>query len=250
MKTRLLVLTSLLALPLISACGQLPNPAERSSDHSTVFAESDNIADAALRVANLTTLFLDVNDEYDFNYYLSFSDGRELHISDYTFVSTDQSVLTIENYVAKAVGEGFCYVNVSGPGLKKTYKQTVYVGSVAGNYVLDGKVGSSNVSMNLGSEGFTLAVQEGTYHKDDIAAYNGTGTWSREAVCFLALTFNGAAPTEVRSIENALAAFGLPNDVLSQIQTNYYGRLNYEEGVGITCDMFFHDTLIKLVNAK
>ncbi len=249
MKTKLLVLASLLALPLVTACDQLTNPTRRS-DHSTVFVDSDNMADTALRIANLTTLFLDVDDEYDFNYYLSFSDGRELNIADYTFVSTDNNVLTINNYVAKAVGEGFCYVNVSGPGLKKTYKQTVYVGSVAGNYVLDGKVGSSNVSMNLNDEGFTLQVQEGVYHKEDIAAYSGSGAWSRESIFFLKLAFEGAAPTEVLSIENALASFGLPEDVIPSIQTNYFGRLNYEEGIGITCDMFFHDSLITLVNAK
>ncbi len=249
MKAKLLVLASLMTLPLVSACGMLP-PNPRSSDYSTVYVDSEKDIDAAIRIANLTTIFLNVGDEYSFNYYLSWDDGRELDITQYSFVSTNENVLRVENYTATATGEGYCYVNVSGPGLKKTYKQTIYVGSVAGNYVLDGKIGTSNVSMNLAEESFELNVQAGSYHKEDIAAYSGVGTWQRDAVCFLALEFNGQKPSEILSIENALAAFGLPEDLIESIETNFYGRLNYEEGVGITCDMYFHDSLIRLVNAK
>ena len=245
MKKHLILASVLLAATALTGC-DLSNFTP-SNDSTGTYVDDNPIADTAIRIANLTTIFLNEGDEYDLNYFITFEDGSELRIADYTFTSTNTKVITIdEEYVVRAVGSGFAYVNIEGPGLKRMIQQTVWVGSIEGEYVPEKKLGSSGVTLNLNAdESFNLTIKEGKYHKEEIAGYTGAGTYALDGLMFLCMNFTTKPTDEVKPLENALSVLDVD---VSEIQSNVYGLLQYEEDVGLKASILFHEELITLVN--
>ena len=252
MKKGLFIVSALVSMTMLTGCNlndfinNLSNQMTEAT--SGEYVDENPIADTAIKLANLSTIFLNVDDEFSVDYVISFEDGSELKVSDYTFSSTNTNVLVVENYVIKAVGNGFAYLNIEGPGLKRVVQQTFFVGPIAGKFTPDGSLGTSNVELDLASDGsFTLDIAEGRYHKEDIAPYTGSGTYSLEAIMFLTLNFGEgqAKPTELLPIENVVTQLGYEAPAN---QSNVYALLTYEEGVGIKASVYFHNAIITLLN--
>ncbi len=249
MKLRNLFVTALLGAGMLTGCDALMPPKD---NHEGEY--SDNvIIDQGLKIANLTTLFLQVNDEYDFSNLIYFDEDFEFDINDYTLTSTNTNVLTVENYHVRAVGEGFCYVDITGPGIKegKSYKQTIFVGKIAGQFVNETRIGTSGLDATFNNDGtFSFSVKEGTYHKDPIEAYSCSGNYSFDQLGFLYITdVLEGEPKELMTLDQILSTFvsGMP---LDGVASNVYAHASFEEGVGIKLNVYFHDQVISLIEAE
>lgn len=252
MKKGLVFLSALLSTLVLTGCnlGSLSKDINDIKNNSTSLTDAD-IVDKAIHFAKFGTLFLDVEEQYDFSEFMSFESSSGWSLSDYEITSKDASVVSVtktaESFEVKGLKDGFTYLQISGPGITGTHKQRIYVGS------FDGEFKTSqfpiDISLNLADQGktFQLSVGEGVYHGDDIAEDYCTGTFDRDLIAVLCLNFNGSKPKEVKPLESFATQFDID---LEGVETNAYGFLTYEERIGVQAKIVFHDEVVTLTNNK
>ena len=256
MKKRV-VLLPLLALCLIG-CNLNFNSNNQNSNDASSREPISSIApeDIAIKLLNAVTIFPDLNDEIDLDEYADINPGFDYTLSDFTFTSTNNSVIKIENYHAKCIGEGYCEVKVSGPTITKEPSLSFYVGSIAGKYVAQAPLGSK-FSLEIGEMNnaeeraceVNLTIKEGAkINKTDVAPFEGKATYIKDRTPFLNLAFDGDSPSSLSSIVAYLSTFGLDGEEFD-IETNIYGLMAYDEDYGLEIKMMVNEWPVALYSA-
>lgn len=205
--------------------------------------------DVALKILNAITVFPEVNDEINFDDYVDFDPGFDHTLSEYTFVSSNPSVISINGYHAKCEKEGFTVVSISGPGINQPTELSFYVGSISGKYVPDNKRIKDLVSFTIGDMeaetrvcDFSLEIKEGEFRRNQpLRNYQGQGTYVKNGSPFLMLDFEADAPKYFSPITDYLSLFGIDADLTEYgIQTNVYGLLSYDEDYGVCIRTIFY----------
>lgn len=259
---------SIILLPLLlaslTACSSLDfGGNSQNGNNGGGNKASINPNDVAVKILNAITVFPEIGDELDFNDYVNFDAGFGHTLSEYTFQSSDPSVISINGYHAKCEKKGFTSISVSGPGINQLTELSFYVGSIAGTYVPDTRALSDKVELEIkdaegrGAYTFDLKIKEGgTYNKRDYSAAESTGTILKDITPLLNMNFEGGAPTSFAPVTDYLATFGLTTDLLSQfgatdeikqIAANVYGYMLGDPDTGVTIKMLFNGALVDFV---
>lgn len=229
---------SIALLPLmlfaISACNL--NSGSNSINNNTNNSQNGNTNTQidVNKVLSFVTLFPEVGDEVDLSDYINDDYGFGHTLSEYTFVSSDSSVIEITNYHAVCKKGGYATVTVSGPGLDQPAIVSFWTGSIAGEYKPYYPRSLSNkMTLTIGEpnedrvSNFSLHINEFTYKNNSIAAYDGSGTMFKNGTPFVVFDFEGAKPANFSPISEYLSLLGLGSEV-TDIADNVYGYLTYD----------------------
>lgn len=261
MKKKLVLLP--LLLTTLTACS-LPNM--NGGDQNGSYGgnrPSLNPNDVAIKLLNAITIFPEVGDELDFNDYINFDPGFGHTLSEYTFASSDPSIISIDGYHAKCEKKGYTAISVSGPGINQQTELSFYVGSIAGTYVPDTRALEGKVELKItdaearGTYNFELSIKEGgTYNKATYSPAESTGVAQKEIAPLLYMDFEGGAPSSFAPVLDYLASFGLTADLLGEfgateeykeLTGNLYGYMMGDPDTGVTIKMLFNGTIVDFV---
>ena len=193
--------------------------------------------DAAIKILNNTTFFPEVGDEVDLSKYISFDPGFGHTLSEYTFTSKDNTVISIDGYHAVCLKRGFTAIGVTGPGINRKTEINFYVGSIAGTYKPDSSRLKNLISFTIGEAdaericAFHLSIKEGTYKNNSLIPYEGNAEMFKNGTPFLTLHFEGDGPANFSSISSYLAVLGL--DASNEITDSTYGLMSYDVGLNV-----------------
>ena len=213
--------------------------------------------DAAIKIAEFVSVFPEVGDELNMDDYIDFDTGTDYRLEQFTFESSDQSVIAIEGYHARCLKEGFTKIKVSGPGLNTPVEVTFYVGSIAGNYVpsgskaLDGVINLNIARDNEGAYSFNLNIapkSEGQKYNDlAIRSYQGAGTLTKNISPFLPFNFDGDAPSSLSPVTGYVTEL-VPEaaDQFEELGQDVYGFMIADEDEGILMKVRFNNKFITL----
>ena len=246
MKRKLVLLP--LCLLALTACDGLSISAPDSYSYRPTTSYEPN--DLAVRVLNAVTVFPEVGDEIDLSEYVDFDAGYEHTLGEYTFTSSDASVIKIEGYHGSCIGEGYATVGVSGPGINRPTELSFYIGSIAGNYKPDKKALNNLVSLDIGEIDenreceFHLSVKEGKFRNRDLKPFEGEGKLIKNGSPFLQLDFAEGSSSDFSPIVDYLAILGIDTGEI-EIETNAYGLLFYDLEYGVAIKTIFMDELVE-----
>ena len=204
----------------ITGCS-LPSSGSNETNSNTNSGNSGSVVDTAndvaIHVLNLVSFFPEIGDSIDFGDYLYFDAGFGHTLSEYTFKSSDPTVIKVTSYNATVLKNGLATVTITGPGIKKALELTFYVGSVAGTYVPDSSRIKDKIALTIGeidkdtrTADFSLSIKEGKFNsKSNLNPYEGGGTFTKLPVGILSLDFEGDKPADVRPLTDALSLFGI-----------------------------------------
>lgn len=255
--TKKIILLPALAL-LLTGCNLGFNSNNQNNDGtSSEPRSSTKPEDIAIKLLNSVTVFPDLNDEIDLDEYADINPGFDYTLRDFTFTSTNNDVIRIENYHAKCVGEGYCEVKVSGPTITQEPSLSFFVGSIAGTYVAQAPLGSK-FSLQIGDMNnaeerecdVKVVIKDGAkVNKTEVEPFEGTATYIKDRTPFLNLTFDGDAPNALASITAYLAAWGVDGEQFD-IETNIYGLMSYDEDYGLEIKMMVNEWPVALYAAE
>ena len=212
--------------------------------------------DLAIKIADYVSVFPEIGDSVDLSEYISFDTGTNYKLSDFTFTSSDPSVIAIDGqqYKANCLKKGYTAITVSGPGLETPVPISFYVGSIAGNYVPDSRALSGVIGLNIveGENGysFTLNVVNNgkQYNKRDIVDYSGGGSLLKNISPFLPMDFDGSAPSTFEPIANYLLdLIGDGAEEFKDLTDDVYAFMAADPDQGVLIKMRFNNTFVTLV---
>lgn len=258
---------SIVLLPLLvaslTACSSFDLGGNQNNGNGGGSKSSISPNEIAVKILNAITVFPEVGDELDFNDYVNFDAGFDHTLSEYTFTSSNPSVISIDGYHAKCEKKGYTAISVSGPGINQLTELSFYVGSLAGTYVPDTGALSSKISLELkeaegrGAYTFDLKIkEEGRYNKREFSPAESTGTAAKELVPFLFMDFEGGAPSSFAPVSSYLESFGVTPELFGmfdateeykQIAANVYGYMLGDPDYGVTIKMLFNGSLVDFV---
>ena len=246
-----LILLPLLAFTL-SACGLTTNPGSENGNSTSETDGGVKPNDVAIRLLSATAFFPEVGDEVDFNEYVTFDPGFGHTLSEYTFKSSDNTVLKIEGYHATCLKSGFATVELSGPGINRKTEIRFWVGSIAGTYKPDNRRLSSLINFTIGEvnsermSDFTLTINEGTFRNETVKAYNGSGQLFKNGTPFLTLNFEGTRPANFSPISSYLSVLGVELDGdYAAITDSVYGLMSYDVELGVSIRTIFMGEIVE-----
>ena len=208
-----LILLPLLALTL-AACDLNLGDFSQNAENTSRERSSLNPNDVAIKVLNLVSLFPDVGDSVDLSEYVNFDTGFEYQLSDYTFTSSDNTIIKVENYKAECLKQGYCVLKMEGPGINTPIELSFYVGSIAGEYVPEMPY-SKYVSFTFeepteeGSREYNFKLDIKANEQRGLEEYHGTGKYVKDGTPFLVLDFDANAPKYFSPVSDYLDQFGL-----------------------------------------
>lgn len=209
--------------------------------------------DLAIKVADLVSVFPEIGDELDMSEYISFDTGTDYRLEQFTFESLNPDVISIENYHARCLKQGFAIIKVSGPGLNTPVEITFYVGSIAGNYVpFDSKALAGVISLNIaeGTNGYNFdlnVVSNGKkYNNRDIISYSGSGTLIKNISPFLPFDFNGEAPSSFEPVTNYVTELVPEAAEFEELGEDLYGFMVADADEGILIKVRYNEKFITL----
>ena len=261
MKKRI-VLLPLLVLAL-TACDGLnlndligSNGGNNQQEASSRERSSVNPNDVAIKIADYVSVFPEVGDAVDLSEYIEFETGTDYKLSDFTFTSSDPSVIAIDSqlYKANCLKEGYTAITVSGKGIETPVPISFYVGSIAGNYVPDSRALSGVISLNIAQveNNYTFdlnVVNNGKlYNKREIDDYSGSGSLIKNISPFLPLDFEQASPTNFEPIANYLLdLIGNGAEQFKDLTNDVYCFMVADPDAGVLIKMRFNNTFVTLV---
>ena len=244
----------IILLPLLAISLTACNFNFNSEDYSRVSSIIENTSiepnDVAIRILNAFTVFPEMGDEVDFSEYVDFDAGYEHTLGEYTFTSSNTSVIQIDGYHGSCVGNGYATVAVSGPGINQQTEMSFFVGSIAGTYKPDKKALENLITFTVGEVNemrecyFTLSVKQGTFRNRQVKAYEGEGTLIKSGSPFLQLDFAEGENSGFSPIVDYLALLGIDTGGV-EIETNAYGLLFYDIEYGVAIKTIFMDELVE-----
>ena len=253
----------IILLPLLALCltgcdlSSLSNNRNGQDSYSREPRSSVEVEDVAIKLLNSVTIFPDLNDDVNLDDFVDIDPGVGYTLNDFTFTSSNQSVIKIENYHAKCIGEGYCEVKVAGPTITKEPCLSFFVGSIAGTYIAQAPLGSK-FSLEIGEMNnaeeraceVNVLIKDGAkINKTAIEPYSGKATYIKDRTPFLNLTFEGDKPAALSSITNYLENFGLDTTEFD-IDINVYGLMAYDEDYGLEIKMMVNDWPVALYAAE
>ena len=211
--------------------------------------------DVAIKIADTFSIFPEVGDEVDLDDYIDFDTGTNYKLSDFTFTSLNPDVISINNYHAICVGQGYAGVKISGPGLNIPPELSFFVGSIAGSYVPDSKTLNGVIDLDIiqdaeGAYSFALKVTENgkQYNKRDIVAYDGGGSLIKNISPFLPMDFEGAAPSSFDPITSFITELVPETEgVIEDITDDVYAMMTADPDEGLLIKMRFNEKFITLI---
>lgn len=254
-----IVLLPLLLLTLGACSGMdLSRPNYDQSDLSMPQQSQFDPNDAAIKILNMVTIFPEVGDAVDFNEYVDFAADYEHSITDYTFTSSNPSVIKVNGYAAECLSEGYASISLSGPGINQPTSLSFYVGSIAGTYVPDitplykdgRKRTQPNVTFTIGEVNadrecsFSFdALEDFDFRGTQMKAFHNQGVYVKDGSPFLALNFEANAPKYFSPVTDYLSLFGL--ELGLDIDSNIYGLLSYNEVDGVSVRVIFDSEVVE-----
>ena len=242
MKKRI-ALFALLALAL-SACSGLDfnnnQNNNQNNGNNNPEQQSQDPNDVALTILNSATFFPEVGDAINFNDFVTFDAGFGHTISEYSFVSSDNSVISINGYSASCLKNGPATITVTGPGINRLTEISFWVGSFAGTYLPDSSKLAGLASITVGEvnenrvSNIHFSVKSGTFRKSQLNPYEGDGAALKNGTPLLQVDFGGNAPRDFSPINNYLTTLGVSSSYLTDIPANLYGYLTYDTVLSIT----------------
>ena len=237
----------------LSACS-LPTSNEQPQENNQQQPEQQQTPqeaanDAAITILNNTTFFPEVGDEVDLSEYVTFDAGFGHTLSEYTFTSKDNTVISIEGYHATCLKRGYTAIAVSGPGINRKTEINFFVGSIAGTYKPDSARLRNMITFTVGETNtermaeFQLNINQGTYKNNSVAAYSGSGSLFKNGTPFLTLTFEGAKPNSFAPISSYLSLFGI--NASNEITDSVYGLMSYDVEYGVSIKTVFMGDIIE-----
>ena len=181
----------------------------------------------------------------------AFDAGFGHTLSEYTFTSSDPTVISIENYHAACIKSGFATVEIAGPGINRRTFINFWVGSIAGTYKADNARLRNLITFTIGEvdenrmSDFTLSIREGTFRNNPISAYEGSGKMFKNGTPFLTLNFDGARPSNFAPVSQYLAKLGL--DASQTVADDVYGLMSYDVEFGVSIRTIFMGEVIEFI---
>ena len=211
--------------------------------------------DIAIKVADFVSVFPEVGDELDMDDYVDFDTGTDYKLEQFTFTSKNPDVISIENYHARCLKDGYAIIEVSGPGLYTPVEVSFYVGDISGNYTIDSTAYSGVVNLNItkGDDGYDFAfnvVPNGKkINKREVVAYSGSGTLQKNLSPFLPMEFEDAAPSSIEPVANYLIDLVGEENLgeFKDLADNVYGYMVADPDEGVIIKMRFNETFIDLI---
>ena len=254
MKKKFALLLAATAL-MLSACnlssassGSNTDGGQGSGNNNPPVNPTD-VNDAAIKLLNSFTLFFDVGDVLEMEDYMTFDAGYRYTLNDYTFTSSNPSVVKISKYNASCVGQGFCTIRIEGPGINRVTELSVYVGSVAGRYIPDSRRLEDLMSIELGETNESkvgsihLTVGSGSYHGTNLQQLDLTGTYMKVGAPFLVVNFP-SKPSQFTNVGSLLKGLGLDLSQYTSVLNDVYAMLDYDPYDGVILrTLFLDDTL-------
>lgn len=252
-----IILLPLLAL-MLTACdlsSLMPNgggnkePAEQQE-------KSINVKELAFKVADFVSIFPEIGDELDMSDYVTFDAGTGYSLDQFTFESTKSDVISINNYHAQCLKQGYAGIKVGHPDLgDRKIEISCYVGSIAGSYTIDSTSFKDVVKLDIaeGTQGYnfnlTVTPNGKQFNKRDVVAYNGSGSIAKNISPFLSLSFDSAAPSSFETIDSFLIDLvGQENlGEFKDIADNVYGFMAADPSDGVIIKMRFNNQFIDLI---
>lgn len=226
----------LLMLFAISACSLNPSSNNNGNNNNNNQPSNNNNGGEidVNKILSLATIFPEVGDEVDLGDYINEDYGFGHTLSEYSFVSSDSSVIEINNYKAVCKASGYATVTVSGPEIETPAVVSFWTGSIAGEYKpYYPKKLSKRMTLEIGEVNedrvseFTLTISEFTYNTTPISAYEGHGTMFKNGTPFVVFDFDDVPPANFSPISDYLSLLGLDPSI-SDLGSNIYGYLTYD----------------------
>lgn len=254
-----IVLLPLLLLSL-TACdlsNLLPNGNNNNGGGSQDVSSRERLSidpnDLAIKIADFVSVFPEIGDELDMSDYIDFDTGTDYRLEQFTFTSSDSSVISIENYHARCLKQGFAIISVTGPGINTPVEITFYVGSIAGNYVpFDSKALEGVISLNIaqGADGYNFnlnVVANGKkYNNRDIVSYSGSGTLIKNISPFLPFDFDGEAPSSFQPVTNYVTELVPEAAEFEDLGQDLYGFMVADADEGVLIKVRYNEKFITL----
>ena len=238
----------------LTGCADLGFGSREKTDTSKAPKSSLPVEEIAVKLLNSVTFFPELNDDLDLSEYVELDPGFGYTLKDYTFSSSNDKVIRIENYHATCIGEGYAEVTIAGPKIPADASLSFYVGSIAGTYsargerAIEGKftieIGEADPVSKESNVNVTI-LEGASYNKTSIPAYQGTATYVKDRSPFLNLTFADEGPSGLVPISAYLSTFGV-NAEDFDITTNIYGLMSYDEEYGLEIKMMLNDFPISI----
>ena len=209
--------------------------------------------DVAIKIANFVSVFPEVGDELDMSNYISFDTGTDYKLEDFTFTSKQPDVISIENYHARCLKDGFAQIEVTGKGISKPVLIDFHVGSIEGNYSIDSTAYPNLVTLNITKENdeykFLLKVNPNgkKYKGNDVPSYEGSGTLLKNISPFVPFNFDNAAPSAFSPITEFITRWVPDASQYADLGENVYGYMVADEYLGVIFEMRFYDEFIQLL---
>ena len=214
-----------------------------------------NLNDTAIKIADMFSIFPEVGDDLNLDDYVDFDTGSDYKLQDFTFESLNPDVISINNYHASCIKQGYAAIKISGPGLNTPVELSLYVGSIAGHYVPDSRALNGVVDLNVvqGENGYSFAlnvVSNGkNFNNRPIVSSSSAGTLVKNITPFLPFVFDGAAPSSFSPITNFITDIVPEAEDIKDLGEDVYGFMSADSDAGVILKMRFNEYFIDLTIA-
>lgn len=251
MKKRFALLTALTVLAL-SACNFNPynnsnnegNPSSNNTVQTSVSKEEQLV-----NVISNQTYFPEVGDQINLGDYIEIDEEVNAVASQYTFTSSNPSVVEIKGLSATCKSAGFATVTVTGPEIKQPLSLFFYTGSVAGTYVPDSSRLKDLMSIQISNKNeqgvcpIHLTVKAGNYRNKALNPFDEDGVFYKNISPLLIVDFANGKPKDFSPVTELLSVLNV--ELPDEIPDNVYGLLSYDEAYGVGIKVLIRGDVIE-----
>ena len=215
--------------------------------------KSINVKELAFKVVDFVSIFPEIGDELNMSDYVKFDAGTGYSLDQFTFESTQPDVISINNYHAQCLKQGYAGIKVGHPDLgDRKIEISCYVGSIAGSYTIDYPSSSKGVvklDIEEGTAGYNFTLKVTPNDRHNVPAYDGSGSITKNISPFLPMNFADAAPSSFETIGSFLIDLvGQENlGEFKDLADNVYGFMAADPSDGVIIKMRFNNQFVDLI---